>query len=104
MTAKNDMNQYWEGEVKYFLVLAVILRSNLQLKILPNSKHFPGVTSPSPGLVLVLDNTTIELQTIHRLLQSRKRPLLGPSAFTLKTLCWTGVDPIVSRHEIGMLT
>ena len=58
--------------------------------------------------------STLVLHTIHRFhnpfSQSRRRPLLGPpvwkcqlptSAFTFKTL-QMGVDPKVSRHEIGM--
>ena len=46
----------------------------------------------------------MKLQTIHRFSQSRRRSLLALSHlrhYTIKTLCQTGVDPTVSRCEIG---
>ena len=68
---------------------------------------------------LLDSNLNLNLTTLHTcaaddpsVSQSRRRPLLGPpvwkcqlptSAFTFKTLKM-GVDPKVSRHEIGMPT
>ena len=80
-----------------YLIMFRSLRDSLDCKNVTRKivDILPGV--PGWPVISAVDDPSVS--------QSRRRPLLGafrPSGFSFKTLCYIGIDLMVSRRKIGL--